>query len=435
MTQHRKPHDMPAYLWEEEETNGAQNGHGRENPLLAGRYDLGDAIEQGIEPPEELEPSLLLAGKVHSIYAGAGKGKSWLALWLVKQALDRGESVLLLDSENGPRIMAERLQQLGTDPQKTRELLHYLPFPTLSIPDAVAYEEALDKLQPSLVIFDSFVNFLASAGCEENSNDDVARWAVSFTHPARKRGAAVVLLDHVPHEGNHARGATRKKDEVDVQWKLHLTQPFSRSSVGEIVLHCEKDREGWLPASVKFSVGGGSDGLVFTRSSGTVEVPDPSDSLTPSAQKALTIISEREEGPRWKDLRDEFGGSTGSLSNALNELKRLNIICQDEVSKRYHLIEPQNLTNEPDMESSMVFNQGSIEQVEPGESGGVQPVHTPLGGEQLNPDAEHLDGENSKPEYHRLTEDQNEAVRNLVDQGFSVAAARAEVLGEEPGKE
>ncbi|MDP9425486.1 MAG: hypothetical protein M3P37_05470 [Actinomycetota bacterium] len=100
---------------------------------------------------------------------------------------------------------------------------------------------------------------------------DIARWTVAFCHPARNRGIAVLLLDHVPHDNSHARGSTRKKDEVDVQWKLHNTKPFDRDSVGEIVLHREKDREGWLPPSVRFSVGGGKDGFVFSRSDGTLD--------------------------------------------------------------------------------------------------------------------------------------------------------------------
>ncbi len=152
-----------------------------------------------------------------------------------------------------------------------------------------AYAAMLDQVRPDLVVFDSWINFLASAGMDENSSNDVAAWAVAFTHPARDRGIASLLLDHIPHEGGHARGSTRKKDEVDVMWRLHNTQPFDRDSVGEIVLHREKDREAWLPPSVRFSVGGGSAGFVFNRSAGTIEETATGD-LTDRQRKALDAL-------------------------------------------------------------------------------------------------------------------------------------------------
>ena len=197
------------------------------NPLLQGRVPLAPGIEEGIDPPEELEPSVLLTGKVHHIFAGAGEGKTMFSLGLVRNAIERDEAVAFFDTENGQRIVAERLGKMGVDTSKVDEYLYYIPSPTmpLTAEGAAVYEQMLDEVRPSLVIFDSWINFLAGSGCDENSNTDVARWCVTYTHPARNRGIAVVLLDHVPHDGKHARGATRKKDEVDVQWKLKKTNP------------------------------------------------------------------------------------------------------------------------------------------------------------------------------------------------------------------
>jgi hypothetical protein len=41
-----------------------------------GRILLGHAIEQGIDPLEELVPDLMLVGKVHTIYSAASTGKT-----------------------------------------------------------------------------------------------------------------------------------------------------------------------------------------------------------------------------------------------------------------------------------------------------------------------------------------------------------------------
>ena len=148
----------------------------------------------------------------------------------------------------------------------------------------------MDEVKPALVVYDSWINFLADAGLDENVSSDIARWAAAYTHPARGRGVAVLLLDHVPKEGVSARGSGRKKDEVDVMWKLANPHPFDRDTLGRIALHREKDREGWLPGLVGFSVGGSeANGFTFERSEGTFEKPD-AEGLKPSERRALQVL-------------------------------------------------------------------------------------------------------------------------------------------------
>lgn len=261
-------------------------GQLRHGPM-AGRVPLAKAIEEGVDPPEELEPDILLRGRVHSIYAASGTGKTWAMLWLITRCLERGEKVVLFDAENGKRIVCERLAALGVDTVRLDELLAYFPYPTLTLdePSVASYEALLSEEDPALIVFDSLVDFLGSAGLEENSNDGIVRWATRFTRPARERGIAVLLLDHVPHESSHARGASRKKDEVDVMWSLKRSVEFDRDSVGRITLKREKDREGWLPERVAFSAGGTVDGFIFRRSEGTVEEPSPEDGLRESERQ------------------------------------------------------------------------------------------------------------------------------------------------------
>jgi hypothetical protein len=264
-----------------------------EDPAEDGRILLGRIMKQGIDPPEELVPDILLAGKVHSIYSGASTGKTFLMLWIILQVIERGLRVLVFDKENGPRIMAERLELLGADPAKVDELVSYHFYPELPTTEEglLDFETHLDKEQPALVVFDSWINFLAANGLDENSSNDVSRWATHYTHPARSRNIAVLLLDHVPKEGVSSRGSSRKKDEVDVMWALRNPYPFDRDRVGRIVVQREKDREGWLPESVGFSVGGGESSFVFSRSAGIVETEDE-EGLTPSEKKALQILEE-----------------------------------------------------------------------------------------------------------------------------------------------
>jgi hypothetical protein len=299
-----------------------------------GQILLGRAITEGIEPPEELVADVLLAGKVHSIYSGASTGKTFLMLWLILRVLDRGLPVLVFDMENGPRIMAERLEQLDADPEQLDKLLHYHFYPNLpTTGEGLAeYEMRLDNLKPALAVFDSWINFLAANGLEENSSNDVSAWSAAYTHPARSRGIAVLLLDHVPKDGVSSRGSGRKKDEVDVMWALRNPYPFDRDTVGRIVLTREKDREGWLPESVGFSVGGGEEGFVFSRSEGTVELED-SDGLKPSERKVLEALEKLGKkgatASEWQKAAASANVARRTFYRAKSELDRKKLVFQE----------------------------------------------------------------------------------------------------------
>jgi AAA domain len=260
--------------------------------ILKDRWLVARVIEEGIEPPEEQERGLLLRGKVHAFFSGPSTGKTMLLLWLINNAIQRRERVAFFDMENGLRIIAERLVALGVDASKVDELLYYIPFPNLALTRKAVgdYVNLLEELKPDAVFFDSWVGCLATAGLDENSSGDIATWSVNYVYPARKRGITVVLLDHVPHEGKRVRGSTRKKDEVDVQWRLSNPKPFNRDNVGEIVLHREKDRDAWLPPLVRFSVGVTPESnFVFERSEGGI-VRASGDALTDKQYEVLEAI-------------------------------------------------------------------------------------------------------------------------------------------------
>ena len=282
---------------------------------LAGRALLAKAMEEGIDPPEELERDVILRGRVHWVYAAAGLGKSWLALWLTKRCIERGQRVVYFDAENGQRTVSERLGALGVSTEGLDELLHYYPFPYLTTePELVgAYQAMLDEVRPDLIVFDSLVNFLGSTGLEENSNDDLVKWATAFTRPAREREIACLVLDHTPHDGDHARGASRKKDEADVMWALRCALPFDRDQVGSVTLRRDKDREAWLPERVGFSVGGTQDGFIFRRSDGTIEEPNPEDGLTRTERLTLDA------------LRADFGQEGATASEWRRAAKKRNV--------------------------------------------------------------------------------------------------------------
>lgn len=245
------------------------------------RADLAGALKAGVEPPEVLVEDNLLRGKVHCVYSVGGTGKTFYAAYLARRVLADGGKVVYFDQENGLRIMAERAEALGITPEMA-ERLYFFPFPTMPLDLEVieAFEELLDEIEPDLVIFDSWVNHLSMCGLDENSNTDIATWSNAYSSKCRHREIAALILDHVPKDGDTARGAGRKRDYVDVMWYLKNPQPFSRGrSVGWNSTCARTERGGCPPRSrmpwAAARVASSSDLVAGPSISSTIPVSSP----------------------------------------------------------------------------------------------------------------------------------------------------------------
>lgn len=356
-------------------------------PVLPGRVMLGDLLRGGIEPTPQLIEGLLYEGRIHSIAGPPGGGKTLIALWAAMQVMKKGQPVLYLDAENGPKLIAERLGELGADPDNLNEYFHYYP-----ADDVGANKETVSRLLATiedsgaaLVVFDSFADLLSEAGLEENSNDDCTKWMRKLAQPVKDTGAAVLILDHIPKNGKGPRGGGSKRAKVDVQWNLDVTQFFDRDRTGEIELKHDKDREAWLPKIVRFSVGGG----VFARSAGTIEDKDPDTRMTENASKLLDVMRRSgDEGARWKDLEDAVGGSKGTVTRGLKELGRYQLY--GKWNSRYFVNEvvPGNPIDKPNTEGTTRYQNGTTVPNGTGVSGNGTSSTTPLRGGTAVPNAE-----------------------------------------------
>jgi len=315
-----------------------------------------DLTTVATEPPDMLVEGLISRGSVVSIYSGAGTGKTWTALYALAQTVARGEKAVYVDKENGARIIRERLGLMGVNLEATKHLIRYIPFPTAGLdgPTVEAWAAMLDREKPALVIFDSWIGFLASCGLDENSSNDVATWADKYATPAaRERGVAVLILDHEPKAAGNktARGSSRKLDYVDAQFKQTVTAPFDRSTVGSVKLSKQKDREGWLPSALHFRAGGkrgeldgsriGRDSFVFS----PVDMPDsaPEDGLNGGERATLSALVDGMSYAEWH-------GATGKASSTFNvhrdKLVRLGLVIRDEDAGTYSRPQLQQLQND-----------------------------------------------------------------------------------------
>jgi hypothetical protein len=405
------PSKLAKFLgWERvtHEENAEREESKPENALLAARFDLGAAISRGIDPPEELEPDILLKGKIHHIFGPSESGKTIIGLWLVKRRVEARQHVIVFDAENGPRTIAERLKQMGADPALVGEYLIYLPFPNLTLSERHRrdFYDVLDEIRPVLLLFDSWASFLSSAGFSENENAEIEHWDNALTKRAKQRGIASVILDHVPHDHERSRGGARKKECADVQWRVKKTQDFNRDAVGEVLLINSKDREGWLPPTTKFSVGGSFGKLVCERSAGTVEEPDAAGGLKPSERKVLDTL--REEFPltgarmaEWQRATDARGVARATHYRAVKKLVSLEASSSHRVRLENETYYPpddtgppkgndtsKNRVDEPDASRYQEVSNRSHETNEtPADRGGITGL-SPYKGETVIPTAE-----------------------------------------------
>jgi Bifunctional DNA primase/polymerase, N-terminal/AAA domain len=257
------------------------------------------------EPPTMLTRTdgkcLVYPGRLHSIYGEPGHGKTWVSLYLVKERLEAGESVVYFDydEDDGGRSMAMRLLTLGLQPSMVNNLHYFNPQGIGR--DGSQWERMrriVSRCKPSLVIVDTMAPALVELGLNETDNTEVgawyrhARWLLSGTTPR----PALVIVDHVVKSGEGrgrwARGAGDKLGRLHAAYAVDSTTPFSRSTPGQINLVIAKDRggevgrEGENAATIRFTPSNEGSNL-------QIEVIPPTQaSLAEIAQGHTNVVDE-----------------------------------------------------------------------------------------------------------------------------------------------
>jgi len=218
--------------------------YGLPDDHLGANRNLGDVAQimrDGFKPAPMLLEGWLAAGELHWLSAEPEKGKTWLALWWAIQVINAGDSVIWCDEETGPDVTAQRLTMLGANPDAVEQRFAYLPYPSwfseAGEGDADIWPKFLAKTQPGLVVMDTATDALAEAGLNENDGREVTLWVKAFCEPARRVGAAVVVLDHVVKSGvtrGYAVGSRAKKAKAKVMFELKVKKDFGPNEVGVV---------------------------------------------------------------------------------------------------------------------------------------------------------------------------------------------------------
>lgn len=202
--------------------------------------------------PEWVVENVLARRRGHAIWARGGNGKSEFVQWVALRALEAGHVVIYLDYEMIEDDLFDRMTDFGCGPETDLSRFWYVLIPTLRPMDrpegAADLAVVIDHVQAKfpdrhvVVIIDTIGRAVVG---EENSNDTVMNFYRYSGAVLKARGTTWARLDHTGHEGEHARGGSAKRDDVDIVWKHERTDSGCR-------LFADKRRANWIPESVSF---------------------------------------------------------------------------------------------------------------------------------------------------------------------------------------
>jgi hypothetical protein len=213
--------------------------------------DLAGEIE--VPVPEFLSRNdghrLFYRGKINALLGESESGKTWVALLAVKQALEIQQKVIYLDFEDSGKGILARLRSLGLADNSLANLTYANPDQNLTLDERMDLVDALQEIQPELIIVDGVNAAMTLLNLELTSNRDATFFSQQLLKPLALSGACVVTIDHVPkskdNRGNYAIGAQAKRADINgCAIAVEVTLPFGRGMNGELNLKVTKDRPG-----------------------------------------------------------------------------------------------------------------------------------------------------------------------------------------------
>ena len=124
--------------------------------------------------------------------------------------------------------------------------------------DSDAFIAEILEDRPDFVVLDPTADFLGAADIDENANTEVTAWAAAFPQRLAQESVATIMVDAVPHNATHQRGASQKGYKSRLLWRVEVRDEPSKDHVGLVTLRCEKDTVGDVGrgSSIAFAVGG-----------------------------------------------------------------------------------------------------------------------------------------------------------------------------------
>ncbi|MBU3870256.1 AAA family ATPase [Streptomyces sp. 4503] len=216
---------------------------------IAAAWETAEAEEQADvgRLSGDMPIGIFYRGKINGVHAESEAGKSWLACLIVVQEIQAGRYVAYIDFEDDAASIVRRLKLLGASRRDVVTFFQYhSPTGPLTEDDEQEFQRLI-SLEGTLVIFDGMTEAMAMEGLKGNDAEDVASWHAKMTKPFAAAHWAVVVLDHVPHDGKRAIGSQHKKSALTgVSYLLEPVRPIGKGVAGKSRLKVEKDRGAWV---------------------------------------------------------------------------------------------------------------------------------------------------------------------------------------------
>ena len=312
-------------------------------------------VEPALAPDSLVKPDgvglLYSGGIIHLLFGEASAGKSWLAMLLIREALLRGDRVVWIDYEMGWSMVVPKLKALGIGKSQASGLLYVDAkkegVPLRNFSDSVMGHGAdwvvVDSVSRALGADDR----VAESG-GENSNQAFIDWLREELLPVVEENASIVLIDHVGHgDKERSRGASAKRQQIDVEYQVENVIPFSAHSKGHSEIICRKCRPGFYtngevvgalhvdpdkPDGAKFAVGasGGLSGLTSVAAAAAIDLDREAKEEAARGRERMkwksVLLTEMRRSGRTeitpRQARDVKGIRNGDKELALGELVR-----------------------------------------------------------------------------------------------------------------
>lgn len=193
---------------------------------------------------------LLYSGKVNGLIGESESGKSWIALLAITQALNAGQTVFMLDFEDSPASIHQRMDSMGLTADELGRFHYANPDQAL---DAVARADLAQALQRDyqVIVVDGVNAAMTLLGWELNSNTDATLFTTRILKPLTTTGACVISVDHVPknveQRAKGGIGAQAKRAMMDgCALTVTVKDPFGKGQSGKLHLAVDKDRPGHI---------------------------------------------------------------------------------------------------------------------------------------------------------------------------------------------
>lgn len=194
---------------------------------------------------------LLYPGRIHAFNAESESGKSWLAQWACLERVESGDHVLFIDFEDEAVDVVGRLLAMGAEPGQLLERFHYVrPDDPIDMGARLRVVAMLKAWPVTLCVVDGVAEAMGMSGWNEDKTPDVVAFYTALPRAVARRGAAVILIDHLTKDrekqGDDARGSGHKRAGITASYKLLRTAPFGRDRTGRARLIVTKDRPGFV---------------------------------------------------------------------------------------------------------------------------------------------------------------------------------------------